>query len=110
VARRFDDRPMWTKRGTLPGMSGQREKVVTFEVSIEIDDELALRDAGFVAVRQAGGSLTQADEVTQAAVNTALLQLLRVEPQQLPGARIVQVSAQVRDDNRRERFGLPPLD
>ncbi|MBB3082941.1 hypothetical protein [Geodermatophilus sabuli] len=91
-------------------MAESREKRITIELLVEVTNQLELRDAGFIAARQGQGAAVELGEEAQSAVNTALLTLLRYEPKELPGARITNVSISIADDNRRERWGWPPLE
>lgn len=70
-------------------MSPTSKKKVTLEFHVEIDDDLALADAGFVALRQAGGSLVDTAETFQSSTDAALLALLG-GARELPGARVVR--------------------
>jgi hypothetical protein len=92
-------------------MPDNREKVVTVSLQVVILNDLELREVGFRALRDQGGPLTEMPEEGQQAANTAIQVLLlpQLRGLQIPGAQITGMGLQIAEEDRRERFGLPPL-
>lgn len=85
-------------------MPSRNRRYVIITLTVEVDDELALQDAGYRKHRQSiSGEPAMPDEAYQT-VDYALNVLAIPEVPELPGARVTDIGIKVRDHDP----SLPP--